>query len=171
MISPNIWSPITSLASSLRDVQLELRRRLCKPRELQVVDMARQRLRWVSLGASAAAGKLPILIETSGPSGPFPCARSFPSTEISVLSGEKRTSNRCQPGVRASRWTGSAGPLGDSTANTSSAQPGTIRTRAGPFRLRNVRSIDHRMTRSDRHHRHETPAQIDRPRAAHQVCE
>ena len=66
--------------------------------QLQVVDMADRRLGRIWGRASPAAGRLAMRSEISGPSGPLPCVRSFPSTEISVFSGENRSMKRCQPG-------------------------------------------------------------------------
>src|SRR5262245_53972635 len=84
-------------------------------------------------GDWAAGGTLANLTEMSGPSGPLPWAKSFPSTEISMFSGVNLTTNRCHPGVLASRCIVSAGPESDSTARVSSVQPGKILTSDGPI--------------------------------------
>ena len=77
----------------------------------------------------------------SGPPGPRPWASSLPSTEISVWSGPNRRESRCQPGVRARRWTCS--PLGDSTARLSSDQPRMIRITVRPAGPRKAASTMH----------------------------
>ena len=124
----------------LGGVDLQAGGRLGEADELDLADdsgqAGRRRSRCRSTGSGAGRRR-------AGPAGPLPWASSLPSTAISVWSGLNRSVSRCQPADRASRWTASDGPSGDSTARLSSAQPSSTRRVAGPAGPRNVRSSVH----------------------------